>query len=136
MIFADTSGLYAAVREADEHHLAAITILHAILPTDHQIVTTNYVVVELLALLQRRAGVAEAARAVEELFPVLEIGFFSEELHALSMRLWLEKGRRNLSFLDCSSITYMKHLKISRAFAFDRDFERFGIKLVTEQGCR
>ena len=47
---------------------------------------------------------------------------------ALNVYERLEDAR--LSFTDCVSFAVMRALEISAAFAFDRDFERAGFRLL------
>ena len=131
MIFVDTSALYALIDWDDAAHSSATAILQALLRDRLKLVSTNYVIVELLRLIQRRKGMAAVATIVADVLPGIEHVFADEVLHNAALDLFLGENRRHLSLVDCLSIAYMRRHKIARAFAFDTDFKRFGIELVS-----
>ncbi|HVA26728.1 MAG TPA: PIN domain-containing protein [Candidatus Baltobacteraceae bacterium] len=131
MIFVDTSALYALVDWDDAAHSSATAILQALLRDRRKLVSTNYVIVELLSLVQRRKGMAAVAKIIADVLPGIEHVIVDADLHDAALELCLGENRRHLSIVDCSSIAFMRRTKITRAFAFDTDFERFGIELVS-----
>ena len=77
IVFADTSGLFAVLDAADVNHPAGQRIWKELMAaseaSEAQVVTTNYILVELCALAQRRLGM-DALRAIEEeIVPALQI---------------------------------------------------------------
>ncbi len=74
-VFLDTSGLYAVFDRDDENHEAAGHSWEALLSADVRLVTHNYVVLELTALLQHRLGM----EVVRDL--VVELHVSAVELH-------------------------------------------------------
>ena len=57
-VFADTSALYAVLDRDDENHAEAVRRLSEISSAHATLLTSNYVVVETCALVQRRIGQA------------------------------------------------------------------------------
>ena len=57
-VFADTSALYAVLDRDDENHAEAVRRLTEISSAHATLLTSNYVVVETCALVQRRIGQA------------------------------------------------------------------------------
>jgi predicted nucleic acid-binding protein len=127
MIFADTSGLYAAIDEAAARHAQARIRFQTLLERDETIVTTNYVVIEFLSIVQRRLGMEAVNAVVDNLLLALTIAYVDEHVHKAAVDLFIHERRRGLSLVDCSSIVFMRRSQIRQAFAFERDFQRFGI---------
>ena len=131
-IFADTSGLYAVFDKNDRYHADAAQKWRALLATDEAMVTTNYVVGETIALLQRRIGFEASREFVENVLPVLEVEFVNPQLQNRNLNRYVEQSRRNLSFVDGVSFELMHARSIAKAFAFDRHFEEEGFQLLSE----
>jgi predicted nucleic acid-binding protein len=94
------------------------------------LVSTNNILAETFALVQRRSGM-EAVRALErDLLPLLDLEWIHESTHLAALRIFLTASRRQLSFVDCSSFEVMRKRGLSRAFAFDRHFSEQGFELV------
>ena len=92
--------------------------------------TTNYVVVESLNLLQRRFGLALASRLVEHVSANLSVLWMDEARQEEVVRLWRREGRRDLSFVDCSSFAIMREQGIDTALTFDEDFRKAGFRVI------
>jgi predicted nucleic acid-binding protein len=128
-LFVDTSGLLAVLDADDMRHSEAEAAWRQILTSDDNLVSTNYVLVETLALVQRRLGM-EAVRAVEgDIVPVLEIEWLDAEIHNRAMQTLLTASRRRLSLVDCTSFEVMRRRGIVRAFALDPHFAEHGFDL-------
>ncbi len=129
-VFADTSGLFAAVSRKDAHHQAAATTLRKLVERDAQVCSTSYVLAESIALIQARIDFASAYRFEQVIRPYLHITWIESSLHAQAVQRWARRGRRHLSLVDCSSFVVMESLGIARAFALDSDFAEEGFELV------
>lgn len=129
MIFLDTSAIYALVDATDRNHAYARQLFERILQEQTSVVTHNYVVIESIALLHRRLGVAKAV-AFEETTRNFEVVWIDQETHRQALQRWA-KGRRTLSFVDHVSFVVMERLHIDTAFAFDSDFVAAGFSVVT-----
>ena len=129
MTFVDSSALYAVIDDRDPNHAAAGETLRFLIDAE-RLITHNYVLVESLALLQRRLG-AEAARALfDGLLPVLEVEWVDRDLHHLAATAAMATGSRRASLVDWASFGLMRARGIVRAFAFDRDFAAQGFTLI------
>lgn len=127
MIFLDTSAIYALASRNDPNHAAARRKFSAILTSETPIITHNYVLVEALALLQHRLGLASAARFERE-SRAFDIEWITPETHAEAARRWA-LGTRKVSFVDEVSFLVMQLRGVPTAFAFDDDFEDAGFDL-------
>ena len=130
-VFADTSGIFAALVADDGQHEVAAKVLHRLLDIDATLVTTGAVVFEAMALLQTRVGFA-AARAFERDFrPRLDVAWVDEGLYDKGIRRWLLRGSRAVSLVDCLSFVLMEETGVLHALAFDKHFEQEGFTLLT-----
>jgi len=130
-VFADTSGLYAAVVGNDEAHDAAHGILVRLLEEGREIHTTSYVLLETMALLQARVSLEKALEFDAALGPFLTIQWVAGSLHARAVaRLASPRGGRRVSLVDATSFVAMEDLGIEKAFAFDSHFRDEGFEIL------
>ena len=131
-VFVDTSVMFPLVSEGDPEHDRAGRIVRAVAETPHEFVSTNYVVVECLSLLQRRQGMAAAARFLDYVKAHVTVVWMDDARHAEALRAWGRAGQRDLSIVDCSSFLVMREQGIHAALAFDRHFLAAGFHLPGE----
>jgi predicted nucleic acid-binding protein len=130
MIFIDTSALYALMDADDRNHERARDAWAQWLDQPIQFLTSNYVVLESLALIQHRLGIQAARQFDEELMPVLRVHWIDAELHATALKMVLAIGQRDLSLVDCTNIELMRRLGHRTIFAFDRHYPEQGLTQV------
>jgi len=129
-IFLDTSAFFALLDRDDGNHNAAKNAWAEIMSGGNTLVTSNYVLVETLALLQNRLGMT-AVRAFEgDLFPILNVEFVNLETHRSGTSALLAAAKRNLSLVDCVSFELMRTLGIKTVFAFDAHFKEAGFQVM------
>jgi predicted nucleic acid-binding protein len=126
MIFVDTSALLAVLDADDEYHQVAKEEWERLILADERMLCTNYVLVESIALIQRRLGMDAVRRFSKDILPVLSIEWLHPELHARSLSALLVAGRKSLSLVDCASFDSMRTLGIQAAFTFDHHFSQQG----------
>lgn len=129
MIFVDTSAIYAWADAADPNHSAAVRRLQAILQRGDELLTHNYVLVESIALLQARLGLAAAAKLASDA-PAFVIEWVDDELHASGIHELQRSSKRQVSLVDHISFLVMTRRRVPTAFAFDPDFISAGFRLV------
>lgn len=129
--FVDTSAFFALLDRDDKNHPLAERCLRKLFANDTVLITSNYVLVESFALIQRRLGM-DALRVFQtNMTPVVRVEFVSPELHRLGVSAVLAASRRNLSLVDCVSFEIMRSLSIQSAFTFDDHFREQGFDLAT-----
>jgi len=75
-VFADTSSLYAAMVRTEAGHSESLAVFEDLLNSGRAIQTTNYVVLETVALLQHRIGLDPSEILRSRSFPSLRsVGF-------------------------------------------------------------
>jgi predicted nucleic acid-binding protein len=128
-IFVDTSALYALLDVDDANHLPAAAIWKTLLKGGATLVTTNYVLIETVALVQSRLGLEAVDAFLAELAPVLAVRWIDEAAHRIAQAMLLAIQRRAVSLVDCSSFVIIRELGYADAFAFDRHFIEQGFIL-------
>jgi uncharacterized protein len=118
----DTSALFALLSADDENHHAAVEFVTQL--AQERLVTSNYVVTEATALVQRRLG-SDAARELHTaLLRPIDVAWVDRETHDLAVAAFLAAPQ--VSLVDRVSFELMSRLRIRTAFAFDRDFAAHG----------
>ena len=131
-VFVDTSALLACLDADQPRHADALDAWERTIVEERRLLTSNYVLVESFALVQRRLGL-EALRALADvLVPILRPLWIDEELHAAAVAALFAAGRRKLSLVDCTSFELMRRHGLTEAFALDHDFARQGFRLLPD----
>lgn len=130
VIFADTSGIYALLDADDRNHARAKVAWVSWLDQATLLACSNYVLVETIALVQRRLGIEAARRFCQEMAPLFQVYWVDQELHSAAAGTLLTVGARNLSLVDCVSFELMRRMGIRTAFAFDRHFAQQGFRCL------
>ena len=136
MVFIDTSALYAVFDRDDQNHSDAARRWEALLKSDSRLITHNYVVLELTALLRSRLGMEAVRDLTVEVLPVLSVQWVSETIHAQGVHAMLAAGRRKLSLTDCVSFEIMRRNGCTTAFVFDPHFEERGFASYSPEASR
>lgn len=126
MTFVDTSALYALLDADDDNHERASELWRDMIETEEDLVTTNYVLVEVFALIQNRLGLEAVRQFQEDVVPVLRVEFVTHEIHRLGIAAVLAASRKNLSLVDCISFEAMRDAGIKSVFAFDDHSRQYG----------
>ena len=129
-LFVDTSALVAFLDADQLRHAEVIDTWDRAIVDERTLFTSNYVLVESFALVQRRLGL-EALRALADvLVPMLRPLWIDEALHAAVVASLFAAGRRKLSLVDCTSFELMRRHGLTEALALDDDFARQGFRLL------
>ncbi len=129
-IFIDTTAFLAVLNANDRFYQPAQNAWSGIITSGSFLFTSNYVILETTALLQRRFGI-EALRLFEsEILPLVEIAWVDEIIHRQGMSALLVANRRDLSLVDCTSFEMMRQRNLDRAFTFDIHFREQGFEVI------
>ena len=129
MIFVDTGVWYAAnVPEDPDHTEARQLVLGATSP----LITTDYVVDELLTLLIARKRRDIAVRIGDGFWrqTSCDLEWVKTEDVDSAWNVFLSFVDKDWSFTDCVSYAVMKRLGIIEAYALDEHFKQFGFATV------
>ena len=130
IVFVDTSALFALLAANDIMHRKASRNFAHCAEQEAQLVTSSYVLVETLALLQSRIGLQAVSGFQLKFLPLLDVIWADGEWHNRAVQRLLSQGRRNLSLVDCLSFEIMESLDIKRAFSFDKHFREHGFEVI------
>ncbi|HBX70955.1 MAG TPA: VapC toxin family PIN domain ribonuclease [Chloroflexi bacterium] len=130
MIFVDTSAFLALLTVSDSFHIQAKTQWRALLENTVVPITNNYVLIETIAILQNRHGLALVQNLQIELLPLLEVDWLGETQHNEAIYQLFAANRRRLSLVDCSSFATMRRRGIRQVFTFDPHFGEQGFEVV------
>lgn len=129
-VFVDTSAFYALSSDTDHEHAGACAIRERLRQDGVGLVTTNYVLLETVSLLQRRHGMEAARRFGDVVGEEVTLWWVTEPQHQTAWDYWKRRGLRGLSLVDCSCVVIMRELRISRVFGFDDQFRAAGLTLL------
>jgi predicted nucleic acid-binding protein len=130
MILIDTSAFLALLDMDDMHHERATKKWIALLSEEQICMTNNYVVLESLAVIQKRLGLEAVQELSKNILDHVHIEWFDKVQHEQVLETVLETNRRRLSFVDCAAFQTMHHLGIETVFTFDKHFSEEGFKVV------
>lgn len=124
-IFVDTGAWFAYFVRRDPDHAAAVEWMKQ---NRKPLVTTDYVVDELLTLLKLRESHRLAVAAGDLLWSqqVAEVEHIGHNDLAAAWDVFRRYQDKDWSFTDCTSKVVIDRLGITEAFAFDHHFEQFG----------
>ncbi|MBM3471928.1 MAG: PIN domain-containing protein [Armatimonadetes bacterium] len=131
-VFADTSALIAVSLATDRSHGAARPVWDRLTSTHTPPIVTNYVLLELHAMLQKRFGMTAVHEFANRIEPVLQVHWVGEDTHRAALAALLSANRRELSLVDCASFIVMRNLGLTRAFTLDPHFAEQGFEVIPE----
>lgn len=130
-VFVDTSAFLAIANQNDPLHQTASTAWRRLIDDQQLMITSNYVVVETTALLQRRHGIAAVRRFVEAMLPLCVVEWVDSSVHDAAVSgVLASEGKSSPSLVDCVSFEIVRRNKIEAAFVFDRHFEDRGFETI------
>ena len=129
-VFADTSGWASFFVDTEPYHAKALRLMEQWQQKTRRVVTTNYVLSELLPLLTMRFHVRrERALNLIEIIRLdrqVEIVHIDESLDAAAWELLENRVDKVWSLVDAASFVVMKNRRITEALTTDHHFEQAG----------
>ncbi|MBI1878608.1 MAG: PIN domain-containing protein [Chloroflexi bacterium] len=130
-VLVDSSAFLAVMDVDEQNHVAAKRIWEQLIRNNAILICTNYVLLETLALIQRRFGLALVKAFQENVVPFLNVEWVDEPLHQAGVAALLTANRRHLSLVDCISFEIARRLGIDTVFAFDQLFVEQGFTCLS-----
>ena len=128
-VFADTSGWATFLLEDEPHHEKSRLLIAQWKQQNRNIVTTNYVLSELIVLLgsrgQHRSVVLNNIKIIQS-DNWVEIVHIDEALDAKAWQLLANRLDKKWSLVDAVSFVMMQERGITEALATDYHFEQAG----------
>ncbi len=129
-VFVDTSALLSVLDSSEPHNEAASIRWRELVDHGESLVTTNYVAIEAIAVVQNRLGVSAVRDLADAMLSIMEIVWIDRELHERALAALFATGRRKLSMVDCTSFEVMRARGLRTVFAFDRHFREQGFQTI------
>jgi len=132
-VFCDTSFFYACLDPADTHHPPTRDLVTQATATRVALWTTWDVVSETATLVRYRAGHPSALAFTDELRPRLRLVECGPQVRDQALDVFRRRGRdHRLSLCDAISFVVVTALLDHiPCFAFDEDFRRLGLTVIT-----
>jgi len=127
--FVDTSYLIALENSVDQYHRTASRHWSELAKSSsHSFVTSSYVFVEVVTLLNNRRLHAKAVELGKNLLTsrLFNLVHVDEELFDEAWALFQKHKDKKYSLTDCVSFQLMKRLAITEALTFDKHFVQAG----------
>lgn len=136
-MFADTAGWAHLLDSSQIHHEKAVSIYRAVQQSQKQLVTTNYVLTELVALFQSplrlpRARIVQLIGGIKS-SRFVRVVHVDESLDAEAWHLLSERLDKNWSLVDCSSFKVMQREGLLEASTTDHHFQQAGFIKMLER---
>ena len=135
-VFVDTSAFFATVNRRDESHANAAATLQRLVQERSQLITANFIVAELHALLLARIGREVALTTLQELYASQTTTIVRvSEADELEARAIFERyDDKSFSFTDATCFAIMQRLAIQQAFTLDRNSRQSGFETIPGDG--
>lgn len=130
MIFVDTSAFLAVLDKNDINHALALRCWKNLLQEVYSLYANNYVIVESIAIIQKRLGLQAVQTLQTEVLPFIQIDWIDENQHIVVVETVLATNRRKVSFVACSAFQTMRHLGLDTVFTFDPHFTEQGFTVI------
>jgi len=129
-LFADTSGWGNLVDSTQPYHSLAATIYRSSRQQGRKVITTNYVIAELVTLMTSPLRISRPRMIafIESLktSPYIEVVHVDVKLDEQTWQLLKSHQDKEWSLVDCASFVVMKQRGIGEALTTDHHFEQAG----------
>jgi uncharacterized protein len=126
--FVDAGGWIAVLDEGDAHHEAGSAYLGVLMDLRIRLVTTDFVLDEVVTRLRYDVGHAKAAEFLALVRAsvdrgILEVVYLTPDLWAKAEAIFLRYRDPRLSFTDCTSFALLAERPVDEVFGFDGHFQ-------------
>lgn len=127
-LFVDTAGWGHLVDSTQKYHPLAATIYRSARQEGRKLITTNYVIIELVALLTSPLRIPRSSiiAFIEGLktSPYVEVVHIDAALDQEAWQLLRQRQDKDWSLVDCASFVIMQQLNLREALTTDHHFEQ------------
>jgi predicted nucleic acid-binding protein len=129
-LFVDTAGWACLADRRELNHRAASQHYQSVRQGKRLIVTTNYILAELVALLTSRTRLTrtQVIAFIESLKQAsfIQIVYIDEALDTQAWQLLKNRADKEWSLVDCASFVVMQQRNLTEALTTDHHFEQAG----------
>ncbi len=132
-LFIDSGGFIAAFDQSDQYHKVARNYVEH-LSGKEELITSNYVIDEVLTWLRIRIDHRTALKFAEYVFGsrILHIVYIDKDMESQALKVFKKYSDKKFSFTDASSIALLEQLRVKYVLGFDREFKKLGYELLPE----
>ncbi len=87
------------------------------------LLTSSFILVETIALFQRRVGLTPVHDFQSKIIPLLEAIWVDNEWYTRAIQRFFALNDRNISLVDCLSFEIMESRETTCVFSFDKNFQ-------------
>lgn len=135
-VFTDTSYLIAFYDVNDQFHNQSVSILKSSLPSDSQLLISDYIYDEVLTYFITRYGYRGYLKS--KIFDLdvsryhkIHLSFINDLIWMKAREMFFKFNRdKKFSFTDCTSFALMKDLGLKDVLSFDHHFQERGYKII------
>jgi uncharacterized protein len=134
-LFVDTSGWAAPLTSDEPNYQVLLAFSQSVIASKRPLVTTNYVITELLALLTIRTRLTrpQVLQFVSQVKSLAQIIYIDRALDDAALALLTQYDDKTWSLVDAASFIVMRQLGITEAFTTDKHFAQAGFIRVPTQ---
>lgn len=127
-IFVDTSGWAAPVMKATPEYLALRAFSTELIQSGRPLLTTNYVITEVVALLTNRSPLSrpQILAFTNQIKSTAQVIHIDPALDAAAWAMLEQYDDKDWSLVDAASFVVMRQLGITEAFTSDQHFTQAG----------
>ena len=129
-VFVDTSGILALINADDVNHKQADKIWNNLIEKEEKLISTNYILLETIAVIQNRIGLKAVKSLYKYLIPIMRIIWVDVSVHDRAMTNLLIMNRKKISLVDCVSFEIINSSGITNVFCFDKHFQEQGYTVI------
>jgi predicted nucleic acid-binding protein len=139
-LFVDTSGWACYLDDRDPCHSSALALIQRVTKRRWHLVTTNYIITELVALLSSRYHLPRqrVIMAINhiKMDATVEIVYIDQAFDNRAWKLLEARLDKEWSLVDASSFLVMEYFGMTEALTTDHHFEQAGFIQVPEETRR
>ncbi|MBU2604165.1 MAG: PIN domain-containing protein [Actinobacteria bacterium] len=132
LCFLDTSALYAVFDRSQTRSADAVAAWERLVRSDAALLTSSYILLELVALLQRRLGLDAVVALQDFVLPWVEVEWVDAARHDGALAVVLGARRHDVSLVDAVSFGHMRSRRVRHAFTLDKHFAEQGFVCLPE----
>lgn len=129
-IFIDTCAFIALIDSDDDFHNLAFNLFSKASKDNADFLTSNYVMLETIFLLQKTLGLPAVKDFKKLMLPIVRIIWIDEKIHNNSLNNLIAAEKEKISLTDYSSFYILDNYNIDKVFTFDNHFKEKGYKTL------
>lgn len=132
-IFVDTDAFVALIKENDSNHAKAKNIFQKLQGMSIEFTTSNYVFSETITIFSQKVNHATAVRFIDAMISsenTFNIKRADEAIEDLAVNIFKEQTSKNISFVDCTNMAFVRKIGLNGIFSFDKAYAKNKIPLA------